>query len=80
MLQTISKYSIIRIILSLVNIGLIGAAISIELLPEEEAKIFVIPVLVAALFVGICLMSISKSANVFSRLTYNIRSLSLMKS
>jgi hypothetical protein len=47
-------------ILSVVSIGLIAAAISMELLPEEEAKVFVIPTLVAALFAGVGMLSISK--------------------
>lgn len=60
-LQTISKYPLIRIILSLVTIALISTAIGMELLPEEEAKLFVIPTLVAALFAGIGMLSISKT-------------------
>jgi hypothetical protein len=59
-MQTISRYPLIRIILSIVSIGLIAAAIGMELLPEEEAKVFVIPTLVAALFAGVGLLSISK--------------------
>jgi hypothetical protein len=59
-LQAISKYLPIRVVLSLVNIGLIAAAITMELLPEDEAKLFVIPTLVAALFVGVGHMSMSK--------------------
>lgn len=59
-MQTISKYPLIRMILSVVSIGLIAAAISMELLPEEEAKVFVIPTLVAALFAGVGMLSISK--------------------
>jgi hypothetical protein len=55
-LQTISKYP--ADILSLVNIGLIAAAITMELLPEDEAKVFVIPMLVAALFAGAIRISI----------------------
>ena len=50
----------IRIILGIVNIALIAAAICMELLPEEEAKVFVIPTLVAALVAGIGMLSISK--------------------
>jgi hypothetical protein len=46
--------------LSVVSIGLIAAAIGMELLPEEEAKVFVIPTLVAALFAAVGLLSISK--------------------
>lgn len=60
MAQTISKYSFIRAVLILVNIGLISIAIAMELLPEEESKVFVIPTMVAALFVGIGLMSMSR--------------------
>lgn len=55
-MQTISKYP--ADILSLVNIGLIAAAITMELLPEDEAKVFVIPMLVAALFAGAIRISI----------------------
>jgi len=42
------------------NIVLITAAICMELLPEEEAKVFVIPTLVAALVAGIGMLPISK--------------------
>ena len=59
-MQTISRYPLIRIILGIVNIALIAAAICMELLPEEEAKVFVIPTLVAALVAGIGMLSISK--------------------
>jgi hypothetical protein len=46
--------------LIVVNIALIVAAICMELLPEEEAKVFVIPTLVAALAAGIGMVPISK--------------------
>jgi hypothetical protein len=46
--------------LGIVNIALIAAAVCMELLPEEEAKVFVIPTLVAALVAGIGMLSISK--------------------
>jgi hypothetical protein len=46
--------------LAVVNIALIAAAICMELLPEEEAKVFVIPTLVAGLVAGIGMLSISK--------------------
>ena len=59
--QTISKYPLIRVVLCLVNIGLI-AACNYDGTParKTEAKVFVIPTLVAALFVGIGVMSMSK--------------------
>ena len=60
-LQTVSGYSSIRIILSIVSIGLIATAIGMELLPEEEAKVFVVPTLIAALFIGVGMLSISKA-------------------
>ena len=59
-MQSISKYPLIRIILALLTVGLIGAAISFELLPEDLAKVYVIPVLVGALFTGIAQISVSK--------------------
>jgi stage V sporulation protein SpoVS len=59
-LQTISRCPLIRIILGAVNIALLAAAICMELLAEEEAKVFVIPTLVAALVAGIGMLSISK--------------------
>lgn len=59
-MQSISRYPLVRIILSVVSIGLIAAAIGMELLPEEEAKVFVIPTLVAALFAAVGLLSVSK--------------------
>jgi hypothetical protein len=58
--QSISKYPLIRIILSLLTVGLTAAAIAFELLPEDQAKVYVIPVLVAALFTGIAQISISR--------------------
>jgi len=48
--QRISKYPLVRLILGLITVILIAAAIALELLPEDEAKAYVIPVLVAALF------------------------------
>ena len=42
--------SIVRIILWLIAVGLVATAIAMELLPEDEAKVYVIPILVAALF------------------------------
>ena len=53
MVQSVSKYPFIRIVLSLLTVGLTVAAIAFELLPEDLAKVYVIPVLVAALFTGI---------------------------
>jgi hypothetical protein len=48
-MQIISPYTKARIILSIVTAGLIAAAIIMELLPEDVAKIFVIPTLISAL-------------------------------
>jgi hypothetical protein len=59
-LQTVSRYPLVRLILIFFNIGLIAAAIAMELLPEDEAKVFVIPTLVAALFIGFGQISITK--------------------
>lgn len=49
-MQTASKYIIANSILNTLAVGLVLSAIIMELLPEEEAKVFVIPTLVAALF------------------------------
>ncbi len=59
-MQSISKYPLIRIAITLITIGLIATAIAFELLPEDVAKAYVIPVLVAALFAGIAQASIYK--------------------
>ena len=59
-MQSISKYHLIRIVLALLTVGLIATAIAFELLPEDLAKVYVIPVLVAALFTGIAQASIYK--------------------
>jgi len=48
-MQIISPYTKARIILSIVTAGLIAAAIIVEMLPEDVAKIFVIPTLISAL-------------------------------
>jgi hypothetical protein len=58
--ESISKYPLIRIILGLLTVGLIAAAIAFELLPEDLAKVYVIPVLVGALFTGIAQASLYK--------------------
>jgi hypothetical protein len=47
-------------VLALLTVGLIATAIAFELLPEDLAKVYVIPVLVAALFTGIAQASILK--------------------
>jgi hypothetical protein len=47
-------------ILALLTVGLIATAIAFELLPEDLAKVYVIPVLVGALFTGIAQTSIYK--------------------
>ena len=59
-MQSISKYPVIRLIFGVLTVGLIAAAIAMELLPEDEAKIYVIPTLVAALFAGIAQTSVFK--------------------
>jgi len=51
--QSFSKYPVVRVILGLLTVLLIATAIAFELLPEGLAKIYVIPILVAALFTGI---------------------------
>jgi len=51
--QSVSKYPLLRVILGLLTVVLVAIAIALELLPEDLAKIYVIPVLVAALFAGI---------------------------
>jgi hypothetical protein len=57
-MQSVSKYTFIRIVFAGLITGLILVAIVMELLPEEESKIFVVPTLVAALFVGIAQLTI----------------------
>ncbi len=59
-MEKISKYSTYRVILSLIGVLLIAGAIGMELLAEDLAKVFVMPTLVAALFVGIANVSLSK--------------------
>jgi len=58
--QSISKYPLIRIALGILTIVLIATAITSELLPEEEAKVYVVPILIAALFSCIAQTSIYK--------------------
>jgi hypothetical protein len=48
-MQAISSYVKARAMLSLVTISLIISAIIMELLPEDTAKVFVIPILISAL-------------------------------
>lgn len=55
-MQSLSKYPLIRIALVILMFGLIAAALAMELLPEEQAKIYVVPTLVAALFTGVPLI------------------------
>jgi hypothetical protein len=50
-MQAISKYLLLRVIFSGATITLILAAIAMEMLPEGEAKIFVIHTLITAFFV-----------------------------
>ena len=57
-MQSISKYHIIRLVLGFFVVGLIAIAIVLEVLPEDEAKVYVIPTLVAALFAGITQTSV----------------------
>jgi hypothetical protein len=52
-MQSLSRNHFIHILLGLATVILIALAIAMELLPEEEAKTYVVPVLVAALFAGI---------------------------
>jgi hypothetical protein len=59
-MQSISKYPLIRILLALLTVGLISTAIALELLPEDLAKVYVIPVLVSALFTSVAQASIYK--------------------
>jgi hypothetical protein len=59
-MQSISKYPVIRLTLGFLTVGLIATAIAMELLPEDQAKVYVIPTLVAALFAGIAQTSMFK--------------------
>ena len=59
MLST-SRYPLIRIGLGILAFVLVGAALTFELLPEDEAKVYVVPTLVAALFACIAQISIYK--------------------
>ena len=45
--------SVVRLTMGLITVMLISAAIIFELLPENQAKEFVIPVLVVALFTAV---------------------------
>jgi hypothetical protein len=58
--QSISNYTLVRVVLALLTVGLIAAAIALELLPEDQAKVYVIPMLVSALFAGIAQVAIYK--------------------
>jgi hypothetical protein len=58
--QSISKYPLIRVILGILTVALIAGAVAFELLPEEVAKLYVVPTLVAALFARIAQTSIYK--------------------
>ena len=55
----ILKSPLTRLTLSSLNTALILAAIIMELLPEDTAKIFVMPTLVAAFFLGVSQLYIS---------------------
>jgi uncharacterized metal-binding protein len=59
-MQSLSRYTLMRTILGLATVGLIAAAIGMEFLSEEEAKIYVVPMLVTALFTTIAHTSIYK--------------------
>jgi len=48
----LSKYPLVRVIMGLLTVVLISTAIAFEVLPEDLAKIYVLPILVAALFTG----------------------------
>ena len=55
-----SKVIQVRLLLTSMTSILILAGIIMELLPEDKAKIFVIPTLIAALFAGVGQSFISK--------------------
>ena len=59
-MQVSTKIPLLRLLLGSVTTVLILAAIMMELLPEDQAKVFVVPTLVAALFVGVGQTFISK--------------------
>ena len=52
-MYVLSKIKQLKTLLSSVTSILVLSAIIMELLPEDEAKIFVIPTLIAALFMGV---------------------------
>jgi hypothetical protein len=60
--QSISKRPVILLILGALTSVLIAVAIAFELLPEEEAKAYVVPILVAALFACIAQFPVYKRA------------------
>jgi hypothetical protein len=60
-MQLLTTSTSIRKILNIVSIALVLAAIVMELLPEDQAKIFVIPTLVAVLAAGFIQLSIYKN-------------------
>jgi hypothetical protein len=61
--QSISKRPVTLISLGLLTSVLIAVAIAFELLPEEEAKSYVVPILVTALFACIAQFPIYKRAS-----------------
>jgi hypothetical protein len=48
-MQVVSPYAKARAMLSIITAALIISAIIMELLPEDTAKVFVIPILIAGL-------------------------------
>ena len=59
-MQAFSKLPSLRFVLGSITTLFILTAIIMELLPEDVAKIFVVPILIAALIAGITQTSISK--------------------
>lgn len=59
-MQAFSKLTSLRLVLGSITTLFILTAIIMELLPEDVAKIFVVPILIAALIAGITQTSISK--------------------
>ena len=59
-MQAFSKLPSLRFVLGSITTLFILTAIILELLPENVAKIFVVPILIAALIAGISQTSLSK--------------------
>lgn len=60
-MQKSSKYITLRPIILIIMMGFVLSSIVMELLPEEEAKVFVIPTMVAALFAGATQLAVFKN-------------------